>query len=711
MNNQKLLTRSQNYLNQTTEEILQNTDIKNLYKELIDIIKQHNTLYYNQQQPIITDQDYDQLFALLKSIEQASPKLIDINSPTQTIALEIQDGFEKAKHNSPMLSLDNTYNGEDLRAFDKQLRRLLPEEEIQYTIELKFDGIGISLTYEEDQLTRATTRGNGLIGENVTTNIKTIANIPCQIDISKQDIQSIEIRGEIMLPKAALTRINEERLVEGQKTFANTRNAASGSLRQLDPNITAKRNLVGFFYDMKLIEGTDKDSYGEQKQLLEKFGFETSPYFEICTTIETVVKECERMATKKDSFPYDIDGLVIKVNNLKQREKLGATGHHPRWAISYKFPTEKTTTKLLSVTYQVGRTGAITPVAELEPAVLAGATIRRATLHNFDNIQSKDIRIGDTVEIERAGEVIPAVLRPLVEKRTGNETVIEIPTTCPSCTAPLIQKEDQVALLCPNENCKEKVKAKLRHFVSRNAMNIDGIGNRLVDELVEREIIYTISDLYRLKETSKIMLLEQLDGMGPKAISNLLTGIEKSTTKPLESILFGLGVPYVGRRTAKLLVIQCTNSLLDLCDIDEEALVEIKDIGPKVAASVVQFFQDEDKITLLRELESLGVQLHMQQEDNAALLPFFQKQSFAVTGSFTHMKRSEIEAAIEVAGGKVVSSISSKTHYLVAGSGGGSKRTKAEGVGVKILDEENVLKELGVVVSTQVVEVEQIGMF
>ena len=698
VNREELIQQSEEFLNLHAKDLSTREEAETTLINLRTIIKQHNYLYYLQESPVISDTDYDQLFQLLKDLEQQFPELITSDSPTQRVALEVQTEFEKAEHIFPMISLDNTYNAEDLKDFDQRVRKLIPEGEmIEYIIELKFDGIGISLLYEHDKLTRATTRGNGLIGENVTNNTKTIQNIPQKASFSDSHLQKLEVRGEIVLPKEELKKINEEREKKGEALFVNCRNAASGSMRQLDPNITAKRNLQIYVYGIATNENqklsTLFSNYSEQIEYLKTQKFQTSPFSERVSNIEEVINVCEEMNKKRHSFPFDIDGLVIKVNQTHLQELVGATEHHPRWAIAYKFPAEKATTKLLSVTFQVGRTGVITPVAELEPVLLSGATLRRATLHNFEDTERKDIRIGDFVEIERAGEVIPAVMRSITEKRSGNETPILPPDHCPICQSLVIHHEEEVAYICPNRSCPAQVKGRIIHFVSRQSANIEGLGESLVEQFVDHGILKSMSDIYRLKSFEKIAELQKIEGIGAKSIQKLFDSIEASKNLPLYKLLNGLGIKFIGKKGAKILA-ESVSSLHDLKTKTVEALIELENIGEKTAQSVVDFFCNAENRKLLHELEEAGVQFTKEIEKNSdeakGLQPLV-AENVVFTGSLQNITREEAEKIVEGFGGTTSSAISSKVTLLVCGENAGSKKADAEKLNIKTIDETTFL--------------------
>jgi len=658
--------------------------IRPLHKE----IKKHNQLYYLKESPIITDYDYDRLFDLLKTIEEKFPNLITADSPTQRIAVELkQSSFEKKEHRLPMISLSNTYDENDLRDFDIRLRKILPEEsEVQYVVELKFDGLGISLRYRDGKFISALTRGNGKVGEDVTENIRAINSVPKEFEVL-DEFSDIDIRGEIVLPKKELERINKEREKTSEKEFANCRNAASGSMRQLDPSVTGKRNLEIYLYSLHSFPAdreVNLKTYEESVKLLEKYGFVISPFLEKCSSIEEVIACCKRMEEKRNDFPFDIDGLVIKLNNLKLQSLVGSTDHHPRWAIAYKFPAEKVFTKLLSVTLQVGRTGVITPVAELEPVSLSGALISRATLHNFEDIQKKGIKVGDIVEIQRAGEVIPAVLGSCVEKRLGNEKDILPPKKCPVCEGEVVNHEGEVAYKCTNLSCVAQLKGRITHFVSRKAMNIIGLGESIVSTLVDNGIITSLADIYKLSESENIIRLSKLDGMGQKAISNLLSSIEASKTVSLDKILHGLGIAFIGKRSSEILSDQ-VNSLFELKEKTIEDLTEIPEIGGKMAESILDFFHNLENQELLKELSNLGLRLDIKKELQEGVL---QDEVILFTGTLSKLGRSEAEEFVEKNGGKVATSVNKKITTLVYGKNAGTKLEKAKELGLSTKTEE-----------------------
>jgi DNA ligase (NAD+) len=687
INIEELMSQSEELLELTLSDVKNSGQIEDTLEILRDNIIKHNHLYYVEENPVITDFQYDYLFNLLKNTEKVFPEYITENSPTQNIAVEIQTEFEKAKHVVPMISLSNTYNAEDLKDFAKQLSKLLPEDSLkEYVVELKLDGIGISLSYENNKLIRAATRGNGITGENVTANAKTIDNIPQEVNLGI----SAEIRGEIVLPKKELSRINEERISKGESPFVNCRNAASGSMRQLDTQITKDRNLKTYFYNMEVLEENNSfKTYSEQIEFLKSVGFEVSKFFEICSSIDEVIEICNKMEKERNSFDFDIDGLVIKLNDLSLQKLLGSTEHHPRWAISYKFPAEKTVTKLESVTFQIGRTGVITPVAELKAVELSGATLNRATLHNFEDIERKDIKIGDYVEIERAGEVIPAVLSSLKDRRDGSEKEISIPKACPVCESDVIHRKDEVAYRCPNVSCLAQVKGRIKHYVSRQGVDIEGLGSSIIDVLVDEKILQSITDIYTLKDFEVIRKLEKIEGLGPTAISKLFDAIEKSKTMSLNRILHGLGVQFIGKKGAQILT-KGISSLHDLGKKNFEELIEIEEIGPKTAESIIDFFASKENIKLLHKLEASGVNLTNVVEKNT-FEKIFTDEIVVFTGSLENMTREEAENIVEKLGGKTSSSVSKNTTLLVYGKSAGSKKDEAESLDIKLKTEEEFL--------------------
>lgn len=674
------------------------TQINNLKS----IINFHDWRYYVLAEPVITDYDYDMLFKRLKDLEAANPEFRTADSPSQRVAFALTKDFPTVAHIAPMLSLGNSYNADDLKDFDKSVKKLVDNDNIVYTVEPKFDGTGISLVYENNQLVRAATRGDGVSGEEITNNARVLKSIPLSADFKTNDIEKIEIRGEVLIRKTTFEKMNEARRVNNEKLFANARNTASGAMRMQDPQEVAKRGLEAFVYYVGYaVDSADKSvlmkkitSHHQTLDLLYKLGFK-APMQEItvCQNIEEAINACKEWEEKRDDYPYEIDGMVIKVNDLSQQEMCGYTAHHPRWAIAYKFKAKEATTKLLNVEFQIGRTGAITPVAKLEPVHLGGVTVSSISIHNEEYIQEKDIHIGDTVVIERSGDVIPQIVRALPGARTGDETPVIFPKNCPDCNTPLEQAEGEAAWRCPSpiENCPSKMKETLIHFVSRDAMDIEGLGKSQVKRFYELGFLKSIPAIFDLPYDE----LKTLEGLGEKSVDKLKIAIEKSKKQPIPRLLYGLGIRHVGKGTAKRLTKKLAH-LQDLKTYTTESLEAIEDIGPIVAKSVHDFFNETANLEMLQTLEEQGLNMT---QDLAALAPsstILADKTFLFTGSLQQFTRNEAKAMVEDNGGKVISSVSKKLNYLVAGENAGSKLKKAQELGsVEILTEAAFLEMIG----------------
>jgi DNA ligase (NAD+) len=657
---------------------------------LREVINYNDWRYYVMDDPALADQEYDQLFSWLKTLEAAHPEWVTPDSPTQRIAKGLTRAFPTVDHLVPMLSLDNSYNAEDLREWDRRARELTGMTEIAYCVEPKFDGAGISLLYENDLLVRGATRGDGVQGEDITTNIRQIKSVPLSARFSSLGIHQIEIRGEVLITKDKFKNFNEQRLSEGLPPLANPRNAASGSLRMVDPQVVGKRGLVAFLYHTSYIDMIPdcaepealKTHYGTLKAL-SNLGFRTPvPIMKVITGIDSVIAYCHDFEEKRDTLPYEIDGLVVKVNAYALQDKMGMTTHHPRWAMAYKFKARQATSKLRRVEFQVGRTGSVTPVAKIDPIPLAGVTISSISLFNEDVVREKDVRIGDTVLVERAGDVIPYIVKPLADLRDGSEQPVRFPTHCPVCGDPLVKPPEESAWRCVNINCEAQVVERLIHFGSKDAMDIRNLGEANVRRFYALQLLQDIPGIYRL-DFDKV---GQLEGFGPKSVENLRKAIEHSKKQPLHRLIYALGIRFVGETTAKTLA-RAVNDLWDLSRMPEETLLTLVDIGPKVAGSIRQFFTLEDNLKILGELQSLG--LHFggdKAPDGGGKL---EGLTFLFTGTLSSWKRSEAEAMVEAQGGKILSGVSSKLNYLIAGAEAGSKLDKAKRIGtVKILSEE-----------------------
>lgn len=658
-------------------------EAKKRIKKLREKIKYHEKKYYVDNDPQISDYEFDLLIKELEELEAKFPELITPESPTQRVGEQPLEGFISVEHRTPMLSLDNCYTVEELREFEERIRRIIPHQKIDYVVELKIDGLGISAIYRRGKYTQAVTRGDGFRGDDVTPNVKTIRSLPLEID----DLREIEVRGEIYLPFASFQKINREREEQGEPLFANPRNAAAGSLRLLDPRVVARRNLDLFLYYI-FVEGKELETQWENLQMLKKLGFKTNPHARLCSSLEEVISYWEEWTAKRDSLDYDVDGVVIKVNSTEQRTVLGSTAKFPRWAISFKFPARQATTKINDIIVQVGRTGALTPVAILEPVKLSGITISRSTLHNEDEIRRKDIRVGDYVLIERSGDVIPKVVSVMKERRTGKERKFAFPTRCPVCHSETFKPEGEAISRCTNPSCPAKLRESLLHFASRRAMHIEGLGEAVLDQLLEKKLVKNIPDLYALKQED----LVNLERMGPKSSQNLLDEIEKSKQRGLDRLIYALGIRFVGERTAQTLAAHF-RSLDNLTRASYEDLIQVEDVGPKVAESIVFFFRQPENTELLRKLKEAGLPFTSKEEKPGEKL--LSGLTFVLTGKLVTLTREEAAEMIEERGGKISSSVSSKTNYVVVGESPGSKLTKARSLGIPTIDEKEFLKLVG----------------
>ncbi|AHF06436.1 NAD-dependent DNA ligase LigA [Desulfitobacterium metallireducens] len=650
-------------------------------QELKERIQEANYQYYGLDQPKLTDAEYDALMQELLALEKAHPEWKTSDSPSQRVGGYIAKEFPKIRHAEPLLSLDNAFNAGDLQEFDRRVRMVAPQAE--YVVELKIDGLTVALTYEDGVLVRGATRGDGEVGEEITANARTISTIPLRL---RKPLSRLDVRGEGYMPKSSFAQLNQEREEAGLSTFANPRNAAAGSLRQQDSKITAQRRLSYFAYQVLTPEGTELASQTEVLSFLQEQGFIVNPEFKIFSTIEDVIGYCEEMAEKRHTFIYDIDGLVIKVNDMAQQRELGFTAKSPRWAIAYKFPAEQVETVVESIEIRVGRTGVLTPTANLTPVLVAGSTVSRATLHNIDNIRDKDIRIGDHVLLQKAGDVIPEVVRSLPEKRTGMELVFEMPEYCPYCHSPVIREEGEAAHRCTSISCPAQQREAIIHFVSRDAMNIDGLGPAVIVQLLEAKLIQDASDLYTLKFED----LVELERMGKKSAENLLKAIEESKGRGLAQLLFALGIRHVGAKAGKILS-QQFRSMEALEQAKLEELQSIPDIGPTMAQSILRFFQQDSSQRFLAKLLEARVIMTAEESSHPQI---FAGKSIVVTGSLEHYDRQGIESLIEAYGGKAASSVSKKTAFVVAGEKAGSKLAKAKELGVPVLSEEEFTKLL-----------------
>ena len=670
---------------------------------LKDLLRFHEYRYYVMSDALITDTEYDQLYKLLERTEAAHPELVTPDSPTQRVGSSLNQGFVTVQHLVPMLSLDNSYNAEDLLDFDRKARELSGMETIEYCIEPKFDGASISLIYENDALTRGATRGDGVEGENVTTNIKQIRSIPLTAAFSKYGIKQIEIRGEVIMSKQSFEKYNGWLAEQGLAPLANPRNAASGSLRMKDPKEVGRRGLDAFLYNVSYFlkdEGwqmtDDKKSpdalstHSGSLDLLQNLGFKSPGKKEnrrVVKGIQPVIDHCLAAEAGRDHLDYEIDGMVVKVNDIALQDKLGMTSHHPRWAIAFKFKARQATTKLRGIEFQVGRTGAVTPVAKLDPVYLGGVTVSSISVHNEEYIKEKDLKIGDSVLIERAGDVIPQIVKSLPELRDGTEESIIFPKQCPVCKSELFKEETEAVWRCINIECEAQVVEKMIHFVSKDAMDIKSFGEANVRKFYELGLLKDIPGIYELAFDR----IGDLEGFGKKSLDNLQAAIEASKQQPLHRLIYALGIRFVGETTAKTLA-NAVEHVLDFKNKTEEELTQLEDVGVKVAKSIHQFFQNEQNIHMLEHLEKLGLQLKNQKKAVVAA-GALTGQTFLFTGTLAKLKRSEAEAMAEAQGGVIVSGVSAKLNYLVVGEDAGSKLEKAKKINtVKIISEDEFLK-------------------
>ncbi|WP_195695577.1 NAD-dependent DNA ligase LigA [Priestia megaterium] len=660
---------------------------KSRVQELRDLLNQYGYEYYVLDQPSVPDAEYDKLMNELIEIEESFPELKTADSPTQRIGGQVLDAFEKVQHQTSMLSLGNAFNEEDLRDFDRRVRQAVGDE-FSYVCELKIDGLAVSLRYEDGYLVLGATRGDGTTGENITENLKTIRSIPLRI----KEPLSMEVRGEAFMPRKSFEALNEAKMERDEVPFANPRNAAAGSLRQLDPKIAAKRNLDIFVYAMTDTGELEIDSHSESLNLLDELGFKTNKERQTCETIDDVIAYIESWQTQRPELSYDIDGIVVKVDSFDQQVDLGTTAKSPRWAIAYKFPAEEVVTKLVNIELTVGRTGVITPTAILEPVQVAGTTVQRASLHNEDLIREKDIRIGDYVVVKKAGDIIPEVVNVIEEKRTGEEQEFTMPTHCPECESELVRLEGEVALRCINPSCPAQIREGLIHFVSRNAMNIDGLGEKVISQLFRQQLIKDVADIYTL---TKQQLIE-LERMGEKSADNLIAAIEASKENSLERLLFGLGIRHVGAKAAKTLA-QHFETIDKLTKATYDELVAINEIGAKMADAIVAYFTQEEVQELIHELKEYGVNLTYKGPKLVSVEnvdSVFAGKTVVLTGKLEQLSRNEAKAQIEALGGKVTGSVSKKTDLVVAGEEAGSKLTKANELEIEVWDEARLLTEL-----------------
>ena len=650
---------------------------KTAAKKIDDLRKQinhHNYKYYVENNPEISDYEFDQLLKKLERLEDQFPDLITPDSPTQRVGGEPLDEFQTVKHKAPMLSLDNTYNEQELIDFDERVQKHVGN--VEYIVEPKIDGAGVALYYENKRFIRGATRGDGIKGDDITQNLKTIHSIPLRLHHTS--LSTVEVRGEVFMSKSGFKQYNKEQIRQDKQPFANPRNAAAGSIRQLDPAIVAKRPLDAFIYIISYTE-TPFNTQQDVLTALKQAGFKTNPLAKKVSSIKDAVSYCKYLEEKRDSLDYDIDGAVLKVNSIKKQQILGSTSKHPRWAISYKFAAQQATTILKDIDIQVGRTGVLTPVAILKPVTVGGVTVSRATLHNFDELQRKDIRINDTVLVERSGDVIPQVVKSITEKRKGIEERKTIPTTCPICKTPVKQKKGEVAIRCPNKMCPARLKWKVKYYASRDAMDIDHLGESTIDKLLEKNMIENIADLYELTKND----ISTLEGFKEKSAQNLIDSINKSKNQNLSRLIYGLGIRHVGKYAAQLLA-TFYNSIDKLANATEEELKAIDGLGEKSAEAIATFFTSEENINLINRLKEYGVNTKGKQPKTPQDL---KGKKFVFTGSLSDLSRSQAGDLVKERGGMVTSSVSKNVDYVVTGKNPGSKYEKARKQGIPILKE------------------------
>lgn len=654
--------------------------MKERIDELVTILNEANYNYHVLDNPTITDQEYDSLFRELQILEEKNPSLVRSDSPTHRVGGVVLDSFKKVTHKIPMMSLGDIFNEDEVRQFDARIKKegIIPT----YVCELKIDGLSVSLHYEKGKLVTAATRGNGTIGEDITNNVKTIKTVPLTL---KEEID-IEVRGEIYMSKETLKKLNEEREAKNQPLLQNCRNAAAGSIRQLDSKVAASRKLDCWIYHLPNPEDYGIKTHWEALKFMKKLGFKTNPNNLLVTDVEGIIDYIHYKGKERPNLTYDIDGVVVKVNSLEEQKKLGFTAHHPKWAIAYKFPAEEVLTKLKDIIFTVGRTGQITPNAVLEPVIVAGSTISRATLHNEDYVKAKGLKIGDIISIHKAGDVIPEVGEVKLDRRTGNEKDFEMITRCPMCNEPIFKKEGQVDYFCINPHCPARHIEGLCHFVSRKAMNIDGLGDRIIEDFYNLKYIKDITDIYKLNRFRDE--LTELEGYGNKSIDNLLEAINNSKANSLERLLFGLGIPNVGEKTSKILAGRY-ETLDNLMNATFEELNQIPDIGEIIAKSIVDFFQNKKNINIINELKGLNINMEYT-GPKVVINENFSGKTFVITGTLTKYTRDEVEEKIENLGGKTSSSVSKKTSAVIVGENPGSKYTKAIELGIPVWNESDL---------------------
>ena len=662
-------------------------------EELINLINYHNEKYYNQDSPEIEDFEYDNLMKELIKLEEENPELKRNDSPSNRVGGKPLDKFEQVVHKIPMLSLSNAYSWEDLKDFDSRVREAAGSD-VEYVVEFKIDGLSVGLNYNNGIFESGATRGNGIVGENITKNLMTIKNIPLNIDEKGERT----VRGEVYISKKDFEEINKIQEEQDQPLYANPRNLAAGSLRQLDSKLTAKRPLDIFIFNLEDINSKQFKTHSESLEYLKQLGFHVSPEFKVFKTMDEIIEYIKYWTEHREDLGFGIDGMVIKVNNLAQREQMGYTAKSPRWAIAYKFPAERKETKLLDIVVEVGRTGTITPTAVLEPIRLAGTTVSRATLHNEDYINEKDIKINDTVLVQKAGDIIPQVVEVIKEKRTGEEIEFKMPEECPVCGEPTVRLEGEAAVKCINISCPAQIRRGIIHFASREAMDIDGLGESIITLLLKQDLIKDISDLYYLKK-EQISVLER---MGDKSATNLINAINKSKKNDLWRFINGLGIKLIGTKAAKILASEFKD-LDKLMNATEQELINLEEFGQTMADSVVEFFKEEKNISVIEKLKEAGVNTKLIESDDADIPKIFEKMKIVLTGTLPTLKRNDAKEMIEKRGGKATSSVSKSTSFVLAGEEAGSKLTKANDLGIKVIDEEKFLQLIDLKTTDEVI--------
>ncbi|HZO99835.1 MAG TPA: NAD-dependent DNA ligase LigA [Terriglobia bacterium] len=659
-------------------------------QKLRDEIRHHEYRYYVLNQPEISDYEFDMLMRRLQELERAHPELVTPDSPTQRVGGQPAEEFPKFRHATPMISLDNAYSVEELQDFDRRVRELAGRAKVEYVAELKLDGLSMSLIYEGGLLVRGVTRGDGVIGEDVTPNVKTIRSVPLRVEAKKLEVignpPRFEVRGEVIMGRKAFEQLNAQREAAGEPKFANPRNSAAGTMRQLDPRIVAERKLDMYLYYLLVNGRVPLPEHSQTLEALTKLGFKVNPNWRLCRTFEELTRYIQEWESRRESLDYEIDGIVVKVNNTRLWEELGTTAKSPRWALAYKYPARQATTRVVNIRAQVGRTGTLTPVADLEPVDVGGVTVSHATLHNMDEVERLDVRINDRVLIQRAGEVIPQVVK--VVEPAPDRRRFQMPAKCPVCGGEVHRAEGEVAYRCVNVACPAKLKESLLHFAGRRAMNIDGLGDKLVDQLVDKGLVHDVADLYALTEGQ----LADLERMGKKSAANLVAEIEKSKKAELARLIFALGIRFVGERTAQFLA-DHFGSLDKLAKAKAQELYDVEEVGPRVAEAIVEFFGERRNLEVLEKLRKAGLQF--EQKKAAKPAGKLAGKQFVLTGTLPTYSRDEATRLIEEAGGRVTGSVSKKTDYVVVGSDPGSKLDKARSLGVKTIDEAELVKLLG----------------